>query len=174
MLPHTNRSINPVCTIATSLFHRVSLLSVSFTLLPTWLVTLQLVLHVQIPKIMELMPSRGPVSGGTIVNITGSHLDAGSNVSVMFKDQPCTYLRLVKADQSRHTLDKKSIWMKLRSIISHCFLSLVSIKEACVDSVFKNGIDFWENPRVPLNIDRYTIYVKSIYSPCPTKQALSC
>lgn len=55
----------------------------------------QLVLRVQIPKIMELKPSRGPVSGGTIVNITGSHLDAGSNVSVMFKDQPCTYLRLV-------------------------------------------------------------------------------
>ncbi|TNM91343.1 hypothetical protein fugu_019723 [Takifugu bimaculatus] len=46
-----------------------------------------------IPRIINLKPSRGPVSGGTIVNITGSHLDAGSNVSVMFKDQPCTYLR---------------------------------------------------------------------------------
>lgn len=49
----------------------------------------------QIPRIINLKPSRGPVSGGTIVNITGSHLDAGSNVSIMFKDQPCTYLRLV-------------------------------------------------------------------------------
>lgn len=48
----------------------------------------------QIPRIHNLKPSRGPVSGGTIVNITGSHLDAGSNVSIMFKDQPCTYLRL--------------------------------------------------------------------------------
>ncbi|AWO98076.1 putative plexin-A4 [Scophthalmus maximus] len=46
-----------------------------------------------IPRILNLKPSRGPVSGGTIVNITGSHLDAGSNVSIMFKDQPCTYLR---------------------------------------------------------------------------------
>ncbi|KAI9533614.1 Plexin-A4, partial [Dissostichus eleginoides] len=46
-----------------------------------------------IPRIINLKPSRGPVSGGTIVNITGSHLDAGSNVSIMFKDQPCTYLR---------------------------------------------------------------------------------
>eukprot|EP00064_Thunnus_orientalis_P005180 superscaffoldBa00000497_g5194 len=46
-----------------------------------------------IPRIHNLKPSRGPVSGGTIVNITGSHLDAGSNVSIMFKDQPCTYLR---------------------------------------------------------------------------------
>uniref|UniRef100_A0AAQ4P298 Plexin A4 n=1 Tax=Gasterosteus aculeatus aculeatus TaxID=481459 RepID=A0AAQ4P298_GASAC len=48
-----------------------------------------------IPRIINLKPSRGPVSGGTVVNITGSHLDAGSNVSIMFKDQPCTYLRLV-------------------------------------------------------------------------------
>uniref|UniRef100_A0AAQ4R6W2 Plexin A4 n=1 Tax=Gasterosteus aculeatus aculeatus TaxID=481459 RepID=A0AAQ4R6W2_GASAC len=46
-----------------------------------------------IPRIINLKPSRGPVSGGTVVNITGSHLDAGSNVSIMFKDQPCTYLR---------------------------------------------------------------------------------
>uniref|UniRef100_A0AAQ5ZWK4 Sema domain-containing protein n=1 Tax=Amphiprion ocellaris TaxID=80972 RepID=A0AAQ5ZWK4_AMPOC len=46
-----------------------------------------------IPRITNLKPSRGPVSGGTIVNITGSHFDAGSNVSVMFRDQPCTYLR---------------------------------------------------------------------------------
>lgn len=55
--------------------------------------TLWLTFDLQIPKISNLKPSRGPVSGGTIVNITGSHLDAGSNVSVMFKDQPCTYLR---------------------------------------------------------------------------------
>uniref|UniRef100_A0A669C6S4 Plexin A4 n=1 Tax=Oreochromis niloticus TaxID=8128 RepID=A0A669C6S4_ORENI len=46
-----------------------------------------------IPRIISLTPSRGPVSGGTVVNITGSHFDAGSNVSVMFKDQPCTYQR---------------------------------------------------------------------------------
>uniref|UniRef100_A0A8C1LMQ6 Plexin A4 n=1 Tax=Cyprinus carpio TaxID=7962 RepID=A0A8C1LMQ6_CYPCA len=42
---------------------------------------------------LYLKPNRGPVSGGTIVNITGSNLDAGSNVSVMFKDQKCTYQR---------------------------------------------------------------------------------
>uniref|UniRef100_A0A669D1Z3 Plexin A4 n=1 Tax=Oreochromis niloticus TaxID=8128 RepID=A0A669D1Z3_ORENI len=36
-----------------------------------------------IPRIISLTPSRGPVSGGTVVNITGSHFDAGSNVSVM-------------------------------------------------------------------------------------------
>uniref|UniRef100_A0A8C2K6N9 Plexin A4 n=1 Tax=Cyprinus carpio TaxID=7962 RepID=A0A8C2K6N9_CYPCA len=40
-----------------------------------------------IPRLLSLKPNRGPVSGGTIVNITGSNLDAGSNVSVMLKDQ---------------------------------------------------------------------------------------
>uniref|UniRef100_A0A8C1NFA2 Plexin A4 n=1 Tax=Cyprinus carpio TaxID=7962 RepID=A0A8C1NFA2_CYPCA len=37
--------------------------------------------------VVSTSPNRGPVSGGTIVNITGSNLDAGSNVSIMFKDQ---------------------------------------------------------------------------------------
>ncbi|XP_035384400.1 plexin-A4 [Electrophorus electricus] len=46
-----------------------------------------------VPKLMSLKPNRGPVSGGTIVNITGSNLDAGSNVSIMFKDHKCTYHR---------------------------------------------------------------------------------
>uniref|UniRef100_A0A9J8CKQ9 Plexin-A4 n=1 Tax=Cyprinus carpio carpio TaxID=630221 RepID=A0A9J8CKQ9_CYPCA len=46
-----------------------------------------------IPRLLSLKPNRGPVSGGTIVNITGSNLDAGSNVSVMLKDQKCTYQR---------------------------------------------------------------------------------
>ncbi|CAL8330594.1 unnamed protein product [Boreogadus saida] len=46
-----------------------------------------------VPRLIHLKPSRGPVSGGTVVNITGSNLDAGSNVSVLFKDQPCTLLR---------------------------------------------------------------------------------
>uniref|UniRef100_A0A672NFM3 Plexin-A4 n=1 Tax=Sinocyclocheilus grahami TaxID=75366 RepID=A0A672NFM3_SINGR len=46
-----------------------------------------------IPRLLSLKPNRGPVSGGTIVNITGSNLDAGSNVSIMFKDQQCTYQR---------------------------------------------------------------------------------
>lgn len=47
----------------------------------------------QVPRLHSLKPSRGPVSGGTIVNITGSNLDSGSNVSIMFKDQKCTYHR---------------------------------------------------------------------------------
>uniref|UniRef100_A0A8C9W915 Plexin-A4 n=1 Tax=Scleropages formosus TaxID=113540 RepID=A0A8C9W915_SCLFO len=46
-----------------------------------------------VPKLLHLKPSRGPVSGGTIVNITGSNLDAGSNVSIMFKDQKCVFHR---------------------------------------------------------------------------------
>lgn len=84
-------------------YFKLSLISPS-----NWLLTSQPLPTVQIPRIINLKPNRGPVSGGTIVNITGSHLDAGSNVSVMFKDQPCTYLRLVgeqtTADPTRHTL----------------------------------------------------------------------
>uniref|UniRef100_A0A672LPE0 Plexin-A4-like n=1 Tax=Sinocyclocheilus grahami TaxID=75366 RepID=A0A672LPE0_SINGR len=33
--------------------------------------------------VVSTSPNRGPVSGGTIVNITGSNLDAGSNVSII-------------------------------------------------------------------------------------------
>uniref|UniRef100_A0A8C2EHZ6 Plexin A4 n=1 Tax=Cyprinus carpio TaxID=7962 RepID=A0A8C2EHZ6_CYPCA len=39
-----------------------------------------------IPRLLSLKPNRGPVSGGTIVNITGSNLDAGSNVSIIVKN----------------------------------------------------------------------------------------
>uniref|UniRef100_A0A8C2K8L3 Plexin A4 n=1 Tax=Cyprinus carpio TaxID=7962 RepID=A0A8C2K8L3_CYPCA len=43
--------------------------------------------YIPAEQLLSLKPNRGPVSGGTIVNITGSNLDAGSNVSVMLKDQ---------------------------------------------------------------------------------------
>nr|XP_033814619.1 plexin-A4 [Geotrypetes seraphini]XP_033814620.1 plexin-A4 [Geotrypetes seraphini] len=39
----------------------------------------------------HLTPTRGPVSGGTQVMITGSYLNAGSNVKVMFGQQPCLF-----------------------------------------------------------------------------------
>lgn len=68
----------------------------------------------QIPRIHNIQPSRGPVSGGTIVNITGSHLDAGSNVSIMFKDQPCTYLRL--EHPTRQTVNYKHRLYKRRGL----------------------------------------------------------
>ncbi|XP_039617291.1 plexin-A4 [Polypterus senegalus] len=46
-----------------------------------------------IPNLLDLKPSRGPMSGGTTVTITGSNLDAGSKVQIMFKDQMCIYHR---------------------------------------------------------------------------------
>ncbi|XP_029471016.1 plexin-A4 isoform X1 [Rhinatrema bivittatum] len=39
----------------------------------------------------HLMPARGPVSGGTQVTITGTSLNAGSDVKVMFGRQPCLF-----------------------------------------------------------------------------------
>lgn len=41
----------------------------------------------------NLKPSRGPMSGGTQVTITGTNLNAGSNVVVTFGKQPCLFHR---------------------------------------------------------------------------------
>nr|XP_025038993.1 plexin-A4 [Pelodiscus sinensis] len=41
----------------------------------------------------DLKPKRGPVSGGTQVTITGTNLNAGSNVVVTFGQQPCLFYR---------------------------------------------------------------------------------
>lgn len=41
----------------------------------------------------DLKPSRGPRSGGTQVTITGTNLNAGNNVVVMFGKQPCLFHR---------------------------------------------------------------------------------
>ncbi|XP_026504679.1 plexin-A4 [Terrapene carolina triunguis] len=41
----------------------------------------------------DLKPKRGPVSGGTQVTITGTNLNAGSNVVVTFGRQPCLFYR---------------------------------------------------------------------------------
>ncbi|KAJ7329362.1 hypothetical protein JRQ81_015536 [Phrynocephalus forsythii] len=39
----------------------------------------------------DLYPKQGPVSGGTQVTITGTNLNAGSNVSVSFGQHPCLF-----------------------------------------------------------------------------------
>ncbi|XP_043569984.1 plexin-A4 isoform X2 [Chiloscyllium plagiosum] len=46
-----------------------------------------------LPTLTNLAPSKGPVSGGTMVTILGRNLDAGSDVSVMFEEQPCVFNR---------------------------------------------------------------------------------
>uniref|UniRef100_A0A8C3HYE1 Plexin A4 n=1 Tax=Chrysemys picta bellii TaxID=8478 RepID=A0A8C3HYE1_CHRPI len=43
-----------------------------------------------------LRPKRGPVSGGTQVTITGTNLNAGSNVVVTFGRQPCLFYRCAR------------------------------------------------------------------------------
>uniref|UniRef100_A0A674IYI4 Plexin A4 n=1 Tax=Terrapene triunguis TaxID=2587831 RepID=A0A674IYI4_9SAUR len=44
----------------------------------------------------DLKPKRGPVSGGTQVTITGTNLNAGSNVVVTFGRQPCLFYRCAR------------------------------------------------------------------------------
>lgn len=50
-------------------------------------------LSTQTLTLSDLKPSRGPMSGGTQVTITGTNLSAGSNVVVMFGEQPCLFHR---------------------------------------------------------------------------------
>uniref|UniRef100_UPI00358E64EF plexin-A1-like n=1 Tax=Myxine glutinosa TaxID=7769 RepID=UPI00358E64EF len=43
------------------------------------------------PLLAGLNPAEGPVSGGTLVTITGRHLDAGSSVSILFRNNSCAF-----------------------------------------------------------------------------------
>ncbi|XP_059588999.1 plexin-A3 isoform X3 [Alligator mississippiensis] len=45
------------------------------------------------PVLLSLRPTVGPVSGGTRLTVTGTHLDAGSNVSVALRGAPCPLIR---------------------------------------------------------------------------------
>uniref|UniRef100_A0A8C3HWV5 Plexin A4 n=1 Tax=Chrysemys picta bellii TaxID=8478 RepID=A0A8C3HWV5_CHRPI len=70
----------------------------------------------------DLKPKRGPVSGGTQVTITGTNLNAGSNVVVTFGRQPCLFyrcarnpsLRLVPGAGSRERRDVAGIHQELQ------------------------------------------------------------
>ncbi|XP_065543848.1 plexin-A1 isoform X3 [Lathamus discolor] len=43
------------------------------------------------PTFFRVIPARGPLSGGTWIAIEGSHLNAGSNVSVTIGGRPCAF-----------------------------------------------------------------------------------
>ncbi|NXI06884.1 PLXA1 protein, partial [Irena cyanogastra] len=43
------------------------------------------------PTFSRVMPARGPLSGGTWIAIEGTHLNAGSNVSVTIGGRPCAF-----------------------------------------------------------------------------------
>uniref|UniRef100_A0A8C6JMP8 Plexin-A1 n=1 Tax=Melopsittacus undulatus TaxID=13146 RepID=A0A8C6JMP8_MELUD len=45
----------------------------------------------QTPTFSRVIPARGPLSGGTWIAIEGSHLNAGSNVSVTIGGRPCAF-----------------------------------------------------------------------------------
>ena len=38
---------------------------------------------------MNLLPDKGPVSGGTRITITGEYMDAGTQISVMVGSRRC-------------------------------------------------------------------------------------
>lgn len=47
----------------------------------------------QIPNITEIQPNYGPRIGGTLITVTGPHLDAGKTRKVTLNDVPCPIKR---------------------------------------------------------------------------------
>lgn len=50
-------------------------------------------LSLQIPNITEIQPNYGPRVGGTLITVTGPHLDAGKTRKVTLNDMPCPIKR---------------------------------------------------------------------------------
>lgn len=50
-------------------------------------------LSLQIPNITEIQPNYGPRIGGTLITVTGPHLDAGKTRKVTLNDVPCPIKR---------------------------------------------------------------------------------
>lgn len=50
-------------------------------------------LSLQIPNITEIQPNYGPRVGGTLITVTGPHLDAGKTRKVTLNDVPCPIKR---------------------------------------------------------------------------------
>lgn len=53
-------------------------------------------LLLQIPNITEIQPNYGPRIGGTLITVTGPHLDAGKTRKVTLNDEPCPIKRSAK------------------------------------------------------------------------------
>ncbi|XP_061544735.1 macrophage-stimulating protein receptor isoform X3 [Phycodurus eques] len=49
-----------------------------------------------IPNITEIQPNYGPRTGGTLITVTGAHLDAGRTRRVTLNDVPCPIKRVTK------------------------------------------------------------------------------
>lgn len=47
----------------------------------------------QIPNITEIWPNYGPRIGGTLITVTGLHLDAGKTRKVTLNEVPCPIKR---------------------------------------------------------------------------------
>ena len=56
----------------------------------------------QIPNVTQIQPNYGPRVGGTLITITGPHLDAGKTRRVTLNDQPCPIKRCFAANLVSH------------------------------------------------------------------------
>uniref|UniRef100_A0A8C7R461 receptor protein-tyrosine kinase n=1 Tax=Oncorhynchus mykiss TaxID=8022 RepID=A0A8C7R461_ONCMY len=58
----------------------------------------------QIPNITDIQPNYGPRVGGTLITVTGPHLDAGKNRRVTLNGDPCPITRWMKLGHSTNSV----------------------------------------------------------------------
>ena len=57
-------------------------------------------INLQNPQVQSIQPTRGPVSGGTLLTVYGSQLNTGRNIAVSLKDKDCSVQLLAVTSSS--------------------------------------------------------------------------
>ncbi|XP_027705651.1 plexin-A4-like, partial [Vombatus ursinus] len=86
----------------------------------------------------DLKPIRGPMSGGTQVTITGTNLNAGSNVVVTFGSQPCLFYRrstshiICNTTSSEEVVEKSKVLVQVDKAKIHADLYFQYVEDPTI------------------------------------------
>ncbi|XP_044534948.1 plexin-A4 [Gracilinanus agilis] len=89
----------------------------------------------------DLKPNRGPVSGGTQVTITGTNLNAGSNVAVTFGSQPCLFYRrstshiICNTTSSEEVIEKSKVLVRVDKAKIHADLYFQYVEDPTIQRI---------------------------------------
>ncbi|XP_035980448.1 macrophage-stimulating protein receptor isoform X2 [Fundulus heteroclitus] len=84
-----------------------------------------------VPNITDIQPNYGPRVGGTLITVTGFHLDAGKNRRVTLNDVPCPIKR------SKSIADISSIICLSQPISEECIGKSLPTQMECITPVFQ-------------------------------------
>ncbi|KAM4581933.1 macrophage-stimulating protein receptor isoform 2-T3 [Fundulus diaphanus] len=84
-----------------------------------------------VPNITDIQPNYGPRVGGTLITVTGFHLDAGKNRRVTLNDVPCPIKR------SKSIADVSSIICLSQPISEECIGKSLPTRMECITPVFQ-------------------------------------